>query len=101
MRSNVDRQRRCGQSGKVDVREALVDDAGRKGNAMWWRDENCGVADEFLPDGGEHRHFGPTDFRTYRYVQLDIEAGDTPLSVEDIFGGFTAYPFEAKAVCER
>jgi len=73
--------------------EALFDADGRKGN----RDEIdgreiVGVSDEFQPDGGVHRLFAPLDFRTYRYLQLDVTAGDEPLIVEDLHGVFTGYP---------
>ena len=78
--------------------EALFDQAGQKGN----RDEIeqreiKGVRDEFRPDGADHRQFASLDFRTYRYVQLDIETGDEPLVVEDIHGIFTGYPFQENA----
>jgi hypothetical protein len=74
--------------------EALFDRTGGKGN----RDEIenrelVGIGDEFHPDGGLHRRFGPLDFRTYRYMQLEVETGDEPLVVEDLHGVFTGYPF--------
>jgi len=78
--------------------EALFDHAGQKGN----RDEIDqreikGVRDEFRPDGASHRQFASLDFRTYRYVQLEIETGDEPLVVEDVHGVFTGYPFRENA----
>jgi alpha-L-rhamnosidase len=78
--------------------EALTDAQGRKGN----RDEVegktiVGVKDVFRPDGGERRHFQTLWFRTYRYVQLEIETADQPLRVHDLHGIFTAYPFELRA----
>ena len=77
--------------------EALVDRELRKGN----RDEIdgrelVGVGDEFRPDGGAHRRFAPLDFRTYRYLQLEVETGDEALVVEDLHGIFTAYPFQER-----
>ena len=33
----------------------------------------------FRPDGGEHRRFQTLWFRTYRYVQAEIETADQPL----------------------
>ncbi|MBV8552927.1 MAG: family 78 glycoside hydrolase catalytic domain [Acidobacteriaceae bacterium] len=56
-----------------------------------------GRADTFLADGGEHRVYRPLFWRTYRYVELDIDTADSPLSVEDIRGLFTAYPFARNA----
>lgn len=89
-----------GKGGRVMLTyaEALFDQAGQKGN----RDEVeqreiKGVRDEFRPDGADHRQFGSLDFRTYRYVQLDVETGDAPLVIEDVHGVFTGYPFREKA----
>jgi alpha-L-rhamnosidase len=82
---------------KLTYAEALIDAAGNKGN----RDEIdgrhiVGVVDEFLPDGGERRRFTTLAFRTYRYVQLDVETADAPLRIEDVSGVFTGYPFEER-----
>ena len=88
-----------GLGGKVTLTyaEALFDEQGQKGN----RDEIehrelVGISDEFRPDGGAHRLFSPMDFRTYRYLQLDLETGDTPLVIEDLHGIFTGYPFQER-----
>ncbi|MGH9582836.1 MAG: alpha-L-rhamnosidase C-terminal domain-containing protein [Bryobacteraceae bacterium] len=56
-----------------------------------------GRADVFLPDGGAHRMYRPLYWRTYRYLELDMKTGDSPLTVEDLRGVFTAYPFARKA----
>ena len=89
-----------GRGGRVTLRyaEGLVDAKGGKGN----RDESegrelRGIGDQFLPDGGAQRLFVPMDFRTYRYLQLDVEAGAEPLVVEDLSGVFTGYPFKENA----
>lgn len=88
-----------GKGGRVKLAyaEALLDQNGQKGN----RDEIAhrelvGTGDEFRPDGGEHRHLAPLDFRTYRYLQLEIETVDQALVVEDLRGVFTAYPFQER-----
>ena len=88
-----------GLGGKVTLSyaEALVDQQGQKGN----RDEIehrelVGISDEFRPDGGTQRRFAPMDFRTYRYLQLDLETGDEALVVDDLHGVFTGYPFEER-----
>lgn len=89
-----------GHGASVTLRyaEGLFDAQGAKGN----RDETTGrelrgLGDRFLPDGGAHRLFAPMDFRTYRYLQLDIETGAEPLTIEDLSGVFTGYPFREKA----
>ena len=83
--------------GKRTRFKSLVEQNGKKGN----RDEIdhrelIGLSDGFRPDGGAHRRFAPMDFRTYRYLQLDLETGDEPLVVEDLYGIFTGYPFEER-----
>ena len=77
--------------------EALVDAKGQKGNRDEVdRRELIGTGDIFLPDGGEHRRFAPLDYRTYRYLQVEVETGDEPLVVEDLLGNFTGYPFQER-----
>jgi alpha-L-rhamnosidase len=89
-----------GRGSRVDVvyAEALVAPDGSKGN----RDETAGkvirgIADEFLPDGGEHRAFAPLWWRAWRYVQLEIHTADAPLTLEDFHSAFTSYPFQKVA----
>lgn len=89
-----------GRGATVTLRyaEALFDAKRLKGN----RDETegkemLGLGDQFLPDGGAHRLFAPMDFRTYRYLQLDLETGAEPLTIEDLSDVFTGYPFKENA----
>jgi len=56
-----------------------------------------GYGDLFLPDGGVHRLFRPLYWRTYRYVELNIETAGEPLIIEDLRGIYTGYPFERKS----
>jgi len=62
--------------------------------------EAQGLKDEFLPDGGDHRVFQPLWWRTWRYMDLDIETGDQPLTLDSLTAQFTAYPFEERASFE-
>lgn len=85
----------AGSSVRLTYAEALRDAQGRKGH----RDEIegktiTGVTDTFRPDGGNHRRFHTLWFRTYRYVQVEIETADQPLQVHDLHGIFTGYPME-------
>ena len=78
--------------------EGLYDKNGHKGD----RDEvgnrtARGLRDQFLPDGGLHRIFQPLWWRTWRYLDLDIETGDQPLQLESLTAAFTAYPFQERA----
>jgi hypothetical protein len=56
-----------------------------------------GLTDRFLPDGGAHRVFEPLWWRTWRYLDLDIETADEPLTLESLTADFTAYPFKELA----
>ena len=81
----------------VTYAEALVDSAGRKGNRNVVEGKVIrGIEDLWMPDGGRNRIFRPLWFRTYRYVQLDVETASEPLTIQDIRGEFTAYPFEER-----
>lgn len=59
--------------------------------------EIVGFSDRFFPDGGRQRLFRPLWWRTYRYVQVDVQTRDEPLVIEDLRGLFTAYPFALRA----
>jgi hypothetical protein len=56
-----------------------------------------GMTDSFLPDGGAHRSFQPLWWRTWRYLDLDIQTAGEPLTLESLTASFTAYPFEERA----
>jgi hypothetical protein len=78
--------------------EALFDAKGQKGNRNEIEGKTIrGVRDRIAFDGGARRRFQPLWFRTYRYVQLDVETGAEPLRLHDMHGIFTAYPFEQRA----
>lgn len=59
-----------------------------------------GYKDTFIADGGARRLFRPLWWRTYRYLELQIETQDEPLTLEDLRGVYTGYPFERRAVFE-
>jgi hypothetical protein len=76
--------------------EALVDAAGRKGNRNDVEGRTIrGVRDAFRPSG-ERRRFQTLYWRSFRYIQLDVETGEEPLRIHDLHGVFTAYPFRAR-----
>lgn len=87
-----------GSTIKLTYAEALVDSNRNKGprNEIAGR-EIFGYHDEFLPEGGTRKMFRPLWFRTYRYVQIEIQTADEALVLHDFYGKFTAYPFEEKA----
>lgn len=59
-----------------------------------------GMEDQFLPDGGRRRLFRPLWWRTYRYLQMAVRTADEPLTIDDLRGVFTAYPFKVRASFE-
>jgi hypothetical protein len=52
--------------------------------------------DEFYPDGGAKRVFSPLWWRTLRFLQLDIETGDSPVTIDDLRVITSRYPFVAR-----
>jgi hypothetical protein len=83
---------------KFTYAEALYDKHQHKGD----RDEVAdrvalGMTDSFLPDGGPHRFFEPLWWRTWRYLDLDIQTAAGPLTLESLTASFTAYPFQERA----
>src|ERR1700730_3188001 len=86
-----------GASVRVTYVEALIDDKGEKGNRNEIAGKHIeGIFDEFLPDGARNRTFVPLGWKTWRYLQLDIQTADQPLEVERLRTWFTAYPFEER-----
>ena len=83
---------------KLTYAEALFDPRDQKGNRDRVEGKTMkGLYDIFYPDGGKMRTFSPLWLRTWRYVQLDIETGDAPLTLDDLYGIYTGYPFVQKA----
>jgi len=91
----------------ITYSEALYDKGMHKGDrdALTYTDaqgvthprEAHGLKDEFLPDGGNQRVFQPLWWRAWRYLDLDIQTGDQPLTLDAMTAQFTAYPFEERA----
>lgn len=82
----------------VTYAEALVDAHGAKGNRNDVEGRTIlGVHDVFRPDGGDRRVFQPLYWRSFRYVQLDVETTDAPLTIHDFHGIFTGYPLRERA----
>jgi alpha-L-rhamnosidase len=84
-----------GASLRATYAEALVDAKGEKGNRNEVQGRHIeGVTDEFLAGGGAApREFSPLGWRTWRYLELEIETQGSPLAVEGLRTWFTAYPF--------
>lgn len=56
-----------------------------------------GNQDIFLPDGGAARLWRPLWWRTWRYIELEIQTAGEPLRVDSLTTTFTGYPFVRKA----
>jgi alpha-L-rhamnosidase len=77
--------------------EALVDANGQKGNRNDVEGRTVrGVRDIFRPDGGQRRRFQTLYWRSYRYVQVEVETTEEPVRLHDVHGIFTAYPFRER-----
>jgi hypothetical protein len=89
-----------GKDATVTLRYAenlWVPGTGEKGN----RDEIAGkemrgLRDVFVADGGAARLFRPLWWRTYRYLELAVQTSGEALTIDDMRGVFTAYPFTRK-----
>jgi hypothetical protein len=83
-----------GATVKVIYAEALVDAWGRKGNRNEIAGRHIlGLTDTVISGGGEHRAWSPLWWRSWRYLQLDVQTGDEPISIESLRARFSGYPF--------
>jgi alpha-L-rhamnosidase len=87
-----------GATARLKYAEALVDNKGEKGNRNEIAGKHIeGVFDEFIADGSETRAFVPLGWKTWRYVQLEVETADQSLRIDGLRTLFTAFPFEERA----
>ena len=87
-----------GSTVRFTYSEALVDDHGEKGNRNQIESKHItGLQDEFLPGGCHSCQFMPLDWRTWRFLQLEVQTGDQPLQIEKLNAWFTAFPFNVRA----
>lgn len=88
----------AGSEIKITYAESLKYADGTKGNRNDINDKVIsGVVDKIYPAGETSETFQTLWFRTYRYVQLDIQTADSPLTINDVSGIFTAYPLKLNA----
>ena len=57
------------------------------------------LVDEYAFDGKSHT-LQTSNFRCFRYIQLDVKTSNQPLKIKDFKGTFTGYPFVEKAKFE-
>lgn len=83
----------AGASIKLTYTEALYDADGKKGDRDLVEDRRAlGIFDTFIADGAR-RSFMPLWWRTWRYAELEIKTGATPLMLEGFKVYETGYPF--------
>ena len=83
---------------KLTYAESLFDSKGNKGNRNEIVNKQItGNSDVMICDGGNNRIFQTLWWRTFRYVELEIETKDEPLVLNDFYSIFSAYPLEEKA----
>jgi alpha-L-rhamnosidase len=64
----------------------IIDNKSPRGNRNETEGKRMvGLKDIFIPDGGKNRLFKPTYIRAFRYIQLDIETGKEPLSIDSYY----------------
>jgi alpha-L-rhamnosidase len=56
-----------------------------------------GVKDSLISDGSDMQEFSSLWWRTWRYIQLQVETKDEPLIIDDLYGIFTGYPLKLNA----
>jgi len=60
--------------------------------------EFVGRIDSVIADGSKGQSFTTLNFRTYRYIKVTVQTKDEPLTIDDLYGTFTGYPFKRTAV---
>jgi alpha-L-rhamnosidase len=84
----------AGATIKLTYTEALYDAEGKKADRDLVEDRQAlGIFDTFLPDGA-HRTFTTLGWRTWRYAELDVQTGASPLTLEGFRVFETGYPFQ-------
>lgn len=78
--------------------EALTDNRFSKGN----RDEIEGKriggrTDVLIADGSRFQEYTASSYRTFRYVNVEVETQDEPLEIADIGSTFVGFPFLMRA----
>lgn len=81
--------------------EALFDEKRQKGHRDHVEGKSIiGYKDRIRPDGGDRRHFETLWFRTFRFIEMEIQTAGQPLVLHDFHSKFTAYPFKDVATFE-
>jgi len=57
-----------------------------------------GRIDSLIADGSNGASFTTLNFRTFRYIRLFVHTRNEPLTIDDLYGTFTGYPFKRTAI---
>jgi len=83
---------------KLTYAESLLDNNENKGNRNDIENKHIiGNSDLISCDGANKRIFQTLWWRTFRYVEMEIETKDEALVLNDFYSIFSAYPLEEKA----
>lgn len=89
-----------GNNARIDLMyaEALYngDNKGRRNETEG--KEMVGRRDVLFSNGQADQEFTSLAYRTFRYIELRVNTGDSPLTINDFYSTFTGYPFERKDV---
>jgi alpha-L-rhamnosidase len=100
-----------GSTIRLTYAEALYDEKGNKGNRNEIHGKHiAGVFDEYLPGVSDQQagattpaeppaaeEFRPLEWRTWRYLQIDVQTGEQPVQIGPLRTWFTAFPFQENA----
>lgn len=82
----------------ITYAEGLYNEEGAKNNRDVIEGKTIsGRQDTIISNGIQNQNFTTLSWRTYRYLELKVETRAEPLTIEDIYGTYTGYPFELKA----
>jgi alpha-L-rhamnosidase len=59
-----------------------------------------GLEDRIISDGSSYWSFTPLWWRAYRYIQVEVHTENEPITIKDIYGTYTGYPFILNAKFE-
>ena len=89
-----------GKNSKIMIRyaENLFSPDLSKGDRNDFEGKNIiGLRDAIVPDGRANFMYSPTWYRTFRFVQIDIETADEALTLQDYYNMQTAAPLKRLA----
>lgn len=81
--------------------EALYDDKFAKGNRNETEGKRLvGKPDILISDGSNDQTFTSLSYRTFRYVNIQVQTKEEPLIIDDFYSTFVGYPFILNAKLE-